>query len=173
MFYFLPERWIHPIFDVPPQWLLAIAMVTVVFVLLAIAATRTTRYIQIAILAAIPMFTLGPLNIAGLYPINYLRLTLFILPCIVIALTLGLKIIWHTVLPLILPRWIRERPFSASSILALAILRAPMRIRNWADYEKEDAQSAILYLKSLGQPMTLFSTSVRLPGRRQISIFAC
>jgi hypothetical protein len=150
MFYFLPERWIHPIFDLPPKWLLVTAMVTLllVFVLLAIAVARRSAYVQIAISAAIPMFTLGLLNIAGLYPINFLRLTLFILPCIVIALMLGLEIIWRTVVPLILPRWIRERPFSVSSILALAILLAPMTIRNWADYEKEDAQGAILYLKS-------------------------
>jgi 4-amino-4-deoxy-L-arabinose transferase-like glycosyltransferase len=150
MFYFLPERWIHPIFDQTPQWLLAIAMVMVmvVFALLAIAVTRTTRYVQIAVLAAIPMFTLGLLNLARLYPINFLRLTLFILPCIVIALMLGLEIIWRTLLAPISPRWIRDRRFSAASILALAILLAPMTIRNWADYEKEDAQSAILYLKS-------------------------
>jgi hypothetical protein len=150
MFYFLPERWIHPIFDFLPHWLLVITMATglVVCALLTVAITRKTRYVHVAALAVAPMLTLGIFNLAGMYPINYLRLTLFILPSIVIALTLVLEVIWRTVLGPVLPRWIRDRPFGAAWVLALAILFAPMAIHGWVDYEKEDAQSAILYLKS-------------------------
>jgi hypothetical protein len=152
IFYFLPEGWIHAIFDFLSGWLMlgVIATCLMLGTLVAVAVARKATYVHIAALAVVPAVTLGILNLAGLYPMGYLRLTLFMLPSIVIAWTLAVEIIWSTVLEPLSPKWIRNRPVGVAWVLAAAILIAPMPIRDWADNRKEieDAKSAILYLKS-------------------------
>ena len=85
----------------------------VVCALLASAFVRTAKYVHIAALVVVPALTLGILNLVRMYPIGYLRLTLFMLPSIAIGLTLVVEIIWRTVLKPISPTWLRERLFGA------------------------------------------------------------
>lgn len=150
LFSVLPRHWL-PDSDSPARWLsgvLSIAAIAI-FGFAFGAILRRPKYIYIGALCVVPILILLVLNLMHIYPLHSRVLTLCVLPCVIIGLTLAIEAICHEFVSPFIPFRYRKPLLGTLSVLGLVFifLHSIMPLR-WLEYHQEDAEGAILYLKS-------------------------
>jgi hypothetical protein len=150
VFSVLPRRWL-PQGDSPSRWLLGVLsiMAIAIFCLVFAAILRRPKYVDVAALCVVPIFTLLILNLMHMYPLHSLMLTLCVLPCVAIGLALAIEALCQEFVIPFVPVRFRMAIWSTLCVLGLVFIFLPsMMPLRWLEYQEEDAEGAIHYLKS-------------------------
>jgi len=132
-----------------PLLLIAIAIIAGVGFAVA-SLRRNRRHLQALTLCFMPLITLAVLNLLRLYPVNSRRLTLFMLPCISLAVAIVMQNLWDAL-------WnafqYRIAPlFSGLVTLSciFIVFFAGLHSDRWSNYwfEDEDTGGTFRYLRS-------------------------
>jgi len=145
----VPRHWL-PQGDSISRWLLGVLSVVAIstFCLAFAAILRRTKYIYIAALSAVPIFTLLILNLLHMYPLHSL-LTLCALPCVAVGLALAIEALFREFVTPFIPFRFRGLLLGTLCVLGLVFIFLPsMMPMRWLEYQQEDAEGAIRYLKS-------------------------
>jgi hypothetical protein len=150
LFSVLPRHWL-PESDSPSSWLAGVLSIAAIAIFgFAFAAIlRRPKYIYVGALCVVPIFILLILNLMHIYPLHSRVLTLCVLPCVIIGLTLAIEAICHEFVSPFIPLRSRKPLLGTLSVLGLVFmfLHSIMPLR-WLEYHQEDAEGAIRYLKS-------------------------
>lgn len=136
-----------------PGYIQVIGSVTALMLIpISVKVLRRDRcYRWAAMFFFVPVLTLIALNWARTYPIGSRRLTLFMLPCIVIVTTAIVEGLWHAVFtPLLSPRAQKRILVCASATCVLGVLVLGCHAAGWSMdlNEHTDNESAFRYLQS-------------------------
>jgi len=130
----------------------ALGITVVLLTATLIVALRRGRTYRLATLFfVLPFLTLIALNMARLYPVGSRRLTLFMLPSVIIITTASIEALWTLVLVPRLPECTARRVLVMATVLCLlSVLVLGYRAAGWDVNwtEDEDTESAFRYLRS-------------------------
>lgn len=140
------------VLSLPIAVLFALGIVAIALGMVLIIALRKDHRHRVATLFfVLPFLTLVALNMAHMYPVGSRRLTLFMLPCVVIATTAGLEAAWSVFLA---PRFTlasARRILGAATALAVAgVLVLGYWSAGWdIDWSQdEDTESVFRFLRT-------------------------
>ena len=140
------------VLSLPIAILLALGVGAVVFVVVVLIALRKDHRYRVATLFfVLPFLTLVALNMAHMYPVGSRRLTLFMLPCVVIITTAGLEAAWNVfVVPRITVVSGRRVLGTATALGVAAVLVLGYWSAGWdIDWSQdEDTESVFRYLRT-------------------------
>jgi len=131
------------------------ALMGLALLIFLMRSARRNRFLLWAVLFfLIPLLTLMALNWTHLYPVSSRRLTLFLLPGVVVATAASLQVLWHTGIMRIMRR-VEWRPaiglvFYPLAAIVTGLLALGIQKAGWDLDESGDrgAESALRYLKS-------------------------
>jgi Dolichyl-phosphate-mannose-protein mannosyltransferase len=141
--------------SLPIQLKLIGVLIGLALLIVLMRSARRNRIFQCSMLFFfIPLLTLMALNWAHLYPVSSRRLTLFLLPGVVIASAASLQVLWQTV-ALRIMRHLEWRPalgllFYPLAAIVTGLLALGIQKSGWDLDESGDrgTESALRYLKS-------------------------
>ena len=131
--------------------LLLIAIGTIGIAWLAFNTLRSNkRYLQALALCFAPLAALLVLNLLHLYPVSSRRLTLFMLPCISLAIAIVMQSLWETLSKGIRGKSVTLFPALITFSCIVIVFVAGTHADQWSNYwfEDEDTGATFQYLRS-------------------------